>query len=661
MRLRTQWMWALLAAGCDDGAGTARQGVADVSAAADAADAAVGAVDAGSACTDTDPLRRVFFGDLHVHTAWSFDAWVFDVRNRPDDAYRFARGEAVRLPPLGADGQGLTEVRLDRPLDFAAVTDHAEFLAEVDACTTADNPAYDSLTCVNYRQALPSSIVQFGLPLTQARPARFRDVCGADGVDCADRVGDVWARVRAAAAAAQDPSPDCRFTSFVAYEYSGATGLSNLHRNVIFANDVVPAAPVSYFEEPTSDGLFRRLEADCLDRADGCDVIAIPHNGNWSNGNLFALTWLGAESVDAERAAAARRARLEPLVEVMQHKGDSECHPAFADALGAPDEACAFEKLRPAPRADCGEGTGSGAMVGQGCLSRYDFLRGALGRGLAEWRRLGINPFEVGVIASTDTHNGTPGAVSEADWKGHWGNNDDSAEQRLGRGSLTPGGVLFNPGGLAAVWAEENSRAALFAALKRREVYGTSGPRIAVRLFGGYDWPEGLCDDARLVAKGYAGGVPMGGRLGPAPPAAAPGFVLSALRDAGTEARPGAALERLQIVKGWVDTEGRLGERVYDLAGGRVDEGGVDSATCTPAPGGADALCAVWRDPDFDPAVPAFYYARVLEVPTCRWSAWTCLGLRGDSRPEVCDDPTFRRTQRERAWTSPIWYLPPNG
>lgn len=651
---------ALTAAGCDDG-GEAGP-VVDAAPPADGAPTDAAPTDAEPAdaappigrCADFAPERNLYFGDLHVHTAYSFDAWVFDVRNRPEDAYRFARGEAVQLPPVGPDGVGQTTVRLARPLDFAAVTDHAEFLAEIQACTTPGSAAYDSATCIGYRRAEGASVANFGLTLTQPAPTRFNDICGPGRVDCAAGAADVWQRTREAANAAQSDGPTCDFTAFVAYEYSGATGLSNLHRNVLFRGDDVPDLPVTYFDEPTPDGLFKRLESECLDAPGDCDVLAIPHNGNWSNGNLFALTWMGAESIDAQRTQAARRARLEPLVEIMQHKGDSECHPALGDPLGAPDEACRFEKLRP-EASDCGEGTGRGAMIGQGCLSRYDFVRGALLRGLAQWKALGINPFELGFIAATDTHNGTPGLVAERDWPGHWGNNEDADAKRLSKGTLTPGGVLFNPGGLAAVWAEENTREALFDALRRREVYGTSGPRIGVRFFGGWGFDAALCDDPALVTRGYAEGVPMGGRL-EAAGAGAPRFVISALRDAGAPARPGAPLERVELIKGWVDAEGNLRERVVVVAGAADPD-----AACQPTGQGADALCGVWTDPDFDPTAPAFYYARVLEVPSCRWSAWACLELNGDDRPAACDDPAVPKTVRERAWTSPIWYLPRGG
>jgi hypothetical protein len=361
---------------------------------------------------------------------------------------------------------------------------------------------------------------------------------------------------------------------------------------------------------------------------------------------------------DAPGALAGLRAAIEPLLEVFQHKGDSECMRGLSGVVGAVDEACGFEKLRAPPFEDCGDDVGSGGTGNAGCVSRRDYARGALLEGLAEDARLGVNPLALGFVASTDTHNGTPGAVAEQSFLGHRGNVDDLPDERLEVAGARSG-TLFNPGGLTGVWAEENTRAGIFAALARREVYGTSGPRIAVRLFAGWDFAPDLCDDPALLATGYARGVPMGGVLPPFDPdvaSPAPRLVVSALRDAGTSAQPGTPLERVQIVKGWV-ADGVAHERVYDVAGAAA-VGGVDAATCALAPGGFDSLCGVWRDPDFDPAAHAFYYARVLETPSCRWNAWACAGLAGDARPASCDDPAVPKTIQERAWTSPVFYRP---
>ncbi len=606
-------------------------------------------------CAATNPERDVFWGDLHAHTSWSFDAWVFDVRTDPTQAYAFARGEEVRLPPLDAQGRGTQTLRLDRPLDFAAVTDHGEYLAEVAGCTNPESPIYNVPTCEQYRTGGNRAVAAFGLKLTEASPERFEDICGGFGLDCLGEARTLWRRVQDAAEAAYDRSASCEFTSFVAYEYTAATGVSNLHRNVIFRNATVPAQPAAYFEHETPAQLWDALRADCLDADGPCDVLAIPHNSNWSNGRLFAVEYEG-ETVAEQADEAARRAELEPLVEIYQHKGDSECSPGLSGILGAPDELCTFEKLRTPPFADCGDGTGAGAMGGGGCVSRADFVRGALLRGLEEEARIGENPLPLGIIASTDTHNGIPGAVEEDAYLGHWGNNEDLPERRLGTGALTPGGVIFSSGGLAAVWAESNDRDALFDAMRRREVYGTSGPRITVRLFGGDDLPDDLCSRPDAIAVADESGVPMGAEL--APGTAAPRFFLWAAMDPGTDARPGTPLERIQIVKGWLDAAGDRHVEVFDAAG-EVGDAGVDVTTCAATgTSGATELCTVWTDPDFDPAERAWYYARVVENPSCRWSTHACIALPEGDRPPSCDDPDVPETVQERAWTSPIFHRP---
>ncbi|HEY8379840.1 MAG TPA: DUF3604 domain-containing protein [Nannocystis sp.] len=594
-------------------------------------------VDAREPCADRNPRRNLYFGDLHVHTAYSFDAYINDVRTDPAGAYRFARGEEVA-------GQ-----RLARPLDFAAVTDHAEYLAEVDGCTTPGSAVYDTDRCRNFRAGTNSALVTFGLGLDVDDPKRFSDLCGPGALDCPARAGEVWQRVQEAAEAAYDRSAACRFTSFVAYEWSGSRMLSNLHRNVIFRTSRVPDLPITHFEAPTAPELWQRLQDDCRDGIHGCDVLAIPHNSNWSNGNLFTPE-IPPGADEAELAAV--RAELEPLLEVYQHKGDSECSNGLG---GPPDELCDFEKLRLPPFDDCGDGTGSQGMLGLGCVSRLDFLRGILLAGLHAEQRLGVNPYRLGVIASTDTHNGTPGAVEEAAYAGHFGRREQDATARLT--GVVPAGPRNSPGGLVAVWAEENSREAIWDALRRREVYGTSGTRMAVRVFAGWDLPENICTAGDFVAVGDEHGVPMGAVLPERTGSQGPVIAVSAQRDPGTEDAPGALLERIQVIKGWQDAQGEGRIAVIDIAGG-PDGSTVDEATCEVQHRGHDLLCGVWRDPDFDPARPAFYYVRVLEDPVCRWSWRDCLSLPEGERPAVCDSPDLPRTIQERAWTSPVWYTP---
>ena len=328
-------------------------------------------------CVRQNPLRDVFFGDLHVHTSLSFDAWVFDVRTTPSDAFRFAQGLSIDHP-LGGAG----EVRLARPLDFAAVTDHSEYLGEVDLCTTASSEAFDTATCTGYRQADREAILDFGAGLISAAPSRFSDICGPGGERCRTVARDIWARIQDAAEAAYDRTDACRFTSFIGYEWTAAINASNLHRNIIFKNATVPDTVSSYFEFPNVLSLHRVLEASCLEAGNGCDVIAIPHNTNWSNGNMFFVEYPGARTLDQERGQASLRQSLEPLLEIYQHKGDMECSNGLSGILGAPDELCDFEKLRLDPP-DCGDRPGllGGGTGGTGCVSRLDFPPRNLARG----------------------------------------------------------------------------------------------------------------------------------------------------------------------------------------------------------------------------------------------------------------------------------------
>ncbi len=599
-------------------------------------------------CAGFDPLRQPFFGDTHVHTAFSQDASTQGTRNTPRDAYRFARGEPLGIQPYDAEGRPLRTARLERPLDFAAVTDHAEQLGEVHLCSTPGASGYDSWVCRLYRGWPRAAFFVMNWVATSWE-SRF-DFCGDEGTLCLDAAHTVWEEIQAAAEGAYDRSAACGFTSFVGYEWTASARFGrNLHRNVIFRNERVPALPASVFEARTATALWDRLQAECLEAGTGCDVITIPHNANLSNGLMFESAGTPGTPIDA--AEAARRARFEPLVEVMQHKGDSECLP------GAADELCAFEKL---PYDYFG--VKFVPWLGGGEPGEKDTVRWALGEGLRLRQQLGENPFRFGLVASTDTHLGTPGLVAEEGHPGHGGAGAPAARS-LPRG--LPDDLEYGPGGLAVLWAEENTRDALFAAMQRREAYGTSGTRPLVRFFGGWDWPEDLCRRDDFVARGYADGVPMGGMLPPPPPdARAPAFAVWALRDPGTGRRPGTPLQRIQIVKGWLE-DGDPRERVLDVAGG--DNGAsVELATCAPRGEGADQLCRVWRDPDFDPAEDAFYYARVVENPTCRWSQYACNAARVDCADpdavpegfEGCCSERHRRTVQERAWTSPIWYAP---
>jgi hypothetical protein len=605
-------------------------------------------------CADREPLRKALFGDLHVHTGFSFDAAAYDNILTPADAYRFARGESVGLAPLDAAGSPTRTAQLDRPLDFVGVTDHGEFLGEVYQCTTPGSESYDTPTCRLYRDPIENGALLFGVKMSVPASPRFADICGTGDSPCLTSARERWLDMQRHAEAAYDRTAACEFTSFVAYEYTNTAGVSNLHRNVVFRNSIVPELPVTMFEAPDPLDLWLGLDELCVQAGTGCDVVVLPHNSNLSNGNLFYVSYPRADTIEEERAFAKLRARMEPVVEVFQHKGDSECRSGFSTDDHEPDPLCEFEKLRPVGFDDCGLDPGSGGMRLDGCLHYLDFVRNALKEGLREQARIGVNPYRLGFIGSTDTHNGTPGNVASADFPGHIGRVDATPAERLGVGNVTHDGIINNPGGLAAVWAEENSRDAIFDALRRRETFATSGPRMTVRLFGGWDFGAAECalphDD--MVRAGYDRGVPMGGELTDLPAGAAPAFLVHAARDA-------IPIERVQIVKGWYTADGRMRERVYDVAlSGATPAPAVDPDTCEPSGAGLAEPCVAWTDPDFDPSEAAFYYARIVENPTCRWSARECLALAPADRPPGCDDPSIPDVVQQRAWSSPIWYAP---
>ena len=609
--------------------------------------------DQAPACRNSDPLRQPFFGDTHVHTTLSFDANSQNTRNSPRDAYRFAQGERMGIQPYDGDGNALREVHLDRPLDFVAVTDHAEFLGEMEICTTPGTWEYWHPVCFAHRNIPGAGIMAVGF---RGLVDKERwGLCGDDGSLCREKATETWAEVIAAAEEADDASDACSFTSFVAYEWTASVGEGqNLHRNVIFRTAQVPAIPASWIETPSAVDLWDRLEAECVEGIEGCDALTIPHNSNLSGGLIFQSATASSteEPGPTQLAEARRRSRWEPLVEIMQHKGSSECDSRLPVWQG--DEYCGFEKL-PYDRF----GSKQSPLVDTQQATANNYVRWALGEGLRIQDELGANPFHFGIIGSTDTHIAAPGLTSEQGHPGHGGAGRMEAWGAASADTFSDD-LEFGPGGLAVLWAEENTREALFSAMQRREAYATSGTRPRVRFFGGWDYPGDLCSAPDAVAQGYAGGTPMGGDLPPRPEGASggPRFFVSALRDPGTARDAGSALERIQIIKGWVDEEGLFHQEIHEVAGNPENGAGVDPATCTPHGVGHSSLCGVWRDPAFDPADDAVYYARIVENPTCRWSARLCLGLPEGSRPDGCTSDRLPRTIQERAWTSPIGYAP---
>ena len=599
--------------------------------------------------------RNAYFGDLHVHTNYSFDAFAFGTVASPYDAYRFARGEAIKHPS-GFD------VQLDAPLDFYAVTDHAMFLGAVKAAADTNTVfsrqdhvqgLHNLNTPENQNfESLPQRVTAFTtfLPNTLAKVAD-----GSIDPNLVNQIAkDAWTDTIRAAEAFNNPGD---FTTFVAYEFTSSTDdRGNLHRNVIFQGaDRLPAMPFSRFHSQNPEGLW-----DWMDglRQNGIEALAIPHNSNGSNGQMFKLVDWASNPVDD--AWARKRIRNEPLVEVTQVKGTSETHPFLSDS----DEWADFE-IMPYRVATTLPSEPKGSYAREALLD---------GLALAE---AGItNAYQFGLVGATDTHVGAS-SLDESNFFSKVGLLDADGERRgsvpiddgtaevirsagrvnvediNGRNYATGAYETWSASGLTGVWAEENTREALYEALRRKEVFATSGPRIKIRLFAGYDYGEN--DE---IADRYAKGVPMGAELYGAD-GRAPILVASALQDPNS-----AALQRLQIVKGWV-ASGQTHEQVYDVAcsdGGQVDpvthrcpDNGakVDLSDCSITKNvGAPNLEVVWKDPDHNPEHRAFYYARVLENPTCRWSTWDAIKAGVEPRPDL------KKTLQERAWTSPIWVMP---
>jgi len=581
-------------------------------------------------------LRQPLYGDLHVHTAISLDAATQGTRTRPSDAYAFARGAELGIQPFSADGTATRSLRLATPLDFAAVTDHAELMGEVAACTDPMFDPYMTLGCKIYR-AYPR--LSFFWMNAQASVRHRLKLCGPQRLDCRAAALHPWAEVREAAAHANEDTGACAFTAFAGYEWTGMQDSGNIHRNVIFASDSVPERPVDFYAAGTALDLHQQLATSCSDEAN-CQYIVIPHNGNLANGTMWTTHEADGRARFPDADAARRWAETEPIVEIMQHKGQSECWP------GSADEQCAFEPLpyRTLPDKYLPGGGPPPADAG--------FARDVLAQGIRIESELGANPFRFGMIGSTDTHLGAPGATDEATFPGHGGAGVPATE---GTQQGLVDELEFNPGGLAGVWAEENTRAAIYAALTRREVFATSGPRLPVRMFLS---PQGalatdLCTQPDRIERAYEAAHPMG----------------STIRDGGrtatiyieANADPSSSLlQRIQVVRvSWAN--GQMQEEVVDIAGDAV--GTVDAGSCQQDDAGWETLCAVWTDPE-PPTSDAVYYARVLEVPSCRWSQQVCRAAGVDCSEAVprahraCCSEAHQPVIQERAWSSPIWWSP---
>ena len=593
-----------------------------------------------STATSSAPERSAFFGDLHIHTMYSFDAFTGNVRTTPDDAYRYAKGEPISHPA------GMT-LRLEGPpLDFLMVSDHAKYLGMFAALLDPSSPTYGHPE---------TSLVLPSKDMSLAGVIRHLQQMGPERDEVAGPAVSAYAWDKIVEAAERHNAPG-HFTAFIGYEYTPTPGGRHLHRNVVFRGTEVPERPFSSDDSENPEDLWNWLDAL---RAKGIEALAIPHNMNQSDGLAFQETnWSGGP---IDRTFADKRMRNEPIAEISQIKGTSETHPS----LSPNDEWAEFQIVQ----YYLNRATNTNPIS----VFKGGYYRDALLTGLKMQDRDGFNPYQLGVIGSSDSHLSAAPYEEQTNFTG--GPNTPqsrgsaySSDQESWQDFWTPRQPTHGTGGLAGVWAEDNTRASLYDAMRRRETFATSGPRIRVRFFGSFDFPDDIAALADPTAIAYARGVAMGGEMRmPAatfaaarqPAGAAPAFLLWALRDPRS-----TPLQRLQIVKGWVE-DGESIEAVFDVACAdgltpdpathRCPDNGarVNLTDCSVSGDkGAVELKTLWRDPDFDPAEQAFYYARVLENPSCRWSTWDAIRLGIEPNPDLAG------TQQERAWSSPIWYQP---
>ena len=586
---------------------------------------------------------RVYFGDTHLHTAYSTDAGMTGTTLGPEDAYRFARGETVR------SSMGIP-ARLGRPLDFLVVADHAENLGLAPAIVESNpdllkNPWGKKEHDLVKKGDIPSLTAAYmeWMKVTAERNDPLREQTAL--------TTSMWQRITAAAEQFNEPG---RFTAFIGFEWTSMPGGNNLHRNVIFRDGKDKAdtiVPLSTYDTQDPEQLWDWMAN--YERSTGGRLLALAHNGNLSNGLMFDdVTFTSKKALD--RDYAERRMRWEPLYEVTQIKGDGETHPL----LSTRDEFADFERW---DRGSFGAQPKSREMLPR------EYAREALKRGLAFDAALGANPFKFGLVGSTDSHT----ALSTAQEDNFFGkvamlepSTDPVRFDEIIAGRPAPGGAQMyaretSASGLAAVWARDNTREALWDAMARKEVYATTGTRLRVRVFAGFDFNAQDLDRSDFAAQGYQRGVPMGGDLKVAPAGQAPAFLIQSVRDPD-----GANLDRIQIIKGWVDAAGKTHEQVYDVAwsgnrtpgkDGKLPAVGntvnVKEASYTNAIG-APILSVYWKDPGFKAKQRAFYYVRVLEIPTPRWTTIDAKFF-GVALPK--DVPA---SIQERAYTSPIWYTP---
>ncbi|MEM1121495.1 MAG: DUF3604 domain-containing protein [Bacteroidota bacterium] len=578
----------------------------------------------------TNPLKNAFFGDLHVHTSLSFDAYIGGTVATPSDAYHFAKGGAISI-----FGQ---QKKLKRPLDFAAVTDHSEFIGEYYSAQTKGAPGYYSMAAQTLRGAADDEVKALAL---------FQRLRNREGGGERTHMGFfqgfettklAWDMILAAAETHYEPG---KFSTLVGYEWSAAKNGGHIHRNVFFRDMVVPDYPISAIEARTAEDLWASLAKY---EEGGATVLAIPHNTNLSKGFAFPDTKNDGQPLDANYLKS--RQNWEPLVEIHQAKGNSEVHAQFWQN----DEYADFENFTYLP------------------AKKNTYVRYALKKGLVYQHEKGINPYKFGFVGSTDTHNATPGVTEETEPNQNHTRIDLNADDRRNQEWVLTGSQLdrgkkvyeaVNPGGLVGVWAPKNTRGEIWDALKRKETFATSGGRIKIRFFGGYDFAKAYDSYEALVKAGYEVGVSMGSDLPPSTDEnKSPSFLIWATKDAES-----ANLDRVQIIKGWYKN-GNLEEKIYNVAvsDNRMiqQDGSVASIEASvdlkkgawDKTKGATTLQTVWTDPDFDPQVEAFYYARVLELSTARYNLWD------EIKENVAYPADAERAIQERAWSSPIRYTP---
>jgi hypothetical protein len=589
---------------------------------------------------------RPFFGDTHLHTGFSMDAGAFGARLTPRDAYRFARGEQV----TSNTGQ---PVKLSRPLDFLVVTDHSDnmgFFPDLFAgkpellADPTGRKWYDMIQSGKGAEAAMEIIVSFSHGTFPKALMYFPGTRGYRGA---------WQETIKAAEDFNEPG---RFTAVIGYEWTSNTGGNNLHRNVIFRDNGDKASqvePFTVYPPMGSDNpadLWKWMAA--YEEKTGGSVLAIAHNGNLSSGLMFPTVETFGKKVD--RSYAETRAKWERLYEATQTKGTGEAHPV----LSPNDEFAGFEIWD--------KGNLDGSVAKKKEMLEFEYARSAYKNGLKLEQTLGTNPYKFGLVGSSDAHTGLS-ALEEENFFGKTAPQEPSPERMTKAFFDNPKtGVKVmdwevSAAGYAAVWANDNTREALWDAMERKETYATTGPRMIVRFFGGFDFEPNDAHNRLPATIGYTKGVPMGGDLTAAPKGKSPAFLVAALKDP-----IGANLDRIQVIKGWMDKSGALQEKIYDVAWGDADKrkpGGdgklppvgstvdVPNATWTNTIGDPE-LITVWKDPDFDPTLRAFYYARVIEIPTPRWTAYDA------KRLGVKPLPGATMTLQERAYTSPIWYTP---